>query len=64
MTMVLTGTFSIVVSALMTLGAVQVDEHVLHLRELLFKRKQTACLARVRFGRKRFREGGGNDQRD
>ena len=32
------------------LGAIQIDQDVLHLRELLLKREQTACLARVRFG--------------
>jgi hypothetical protein len=46
------------------LGAIQIDQDVLHLGKLLLKRKQTACLARVRFGRKRFREGGARDQRD
>src|ERR1700722_2276378 len=43
------------------LGAIQIDQDVLNLGKLLLKRKQTACLARIRFGRKRFREGGARD---
>ena len=47
MTTVLIGTFSMVVSALMTWRCPD-REHILDLRKLLLQRKQAARLARVR----------------